>query len=201
MNWEEMELHWKWSEWRSSDTVALHWLIGSQVAFFTMECYPLALHWSEWHSSGSIRSDWLMSGFGIHLKTWLIGRFPIYREATDWPRLEMKLFYRDTPLAVNWHICYWLVISNLGQSQKSDRNRGSWLVESSECCLLIGREVHQKIFKGITLMIQKLCQWNIFELKWHWIGSMRSDWIMPGFGIHLKTWLIGRFPIYREATD
>ena len=132
----------------------------------------------------------------------------------------MKLHYRDTPLAVNWHICYWLVISNLGQSQKSDRNRGSWLVESSECCLLIGREVHQKIFKGITLMIQKLCQWNIFELKWRWIGSSQDlklyyshmvwlieyhstatvlpldcHWNVTGMSINLKLTLTNRVPL------
>ena len=50
-------------------------------------------------------------GYGIHLRTRLIGRFPIYREATDQPHQEMKLYYRDwvpsNDSLLEWHPSGW----------------------------------------------------------------------------------------------
>ena len=49
------------------------------------------------------------------------------------------------------------------------QNRGFSLVESSECWLLIGREVPPEIPKGGTLMILNLGQSSGFDLNCHWI--------------------------------
>ena len=50
-------------------------------------------------------------GYGIHLRTRPIGRFPIYREATDQPHQEMRLYYRDwvpsNDSLLEWHPSGW----------------------------------------------------------------------------------------------
>ena len=169
MNSDEMEWLWKWSEWQWSDPVALHWLIGSPVARFIKECYPLALDWSEWHSSGKLTLDWLMSGFR-NSSQGLANRPLPFIKGSD----RLATTWDEAVLLGHWHSSGEVALDWMTSDSTNDKNlpsnRGFSLVESQKSCLLIGREVLWKFSKGVPLRSWISVTGVLWLTKWHWIG-------------------------------
>ena len=115
----------------------------------------------------------------------------------------MKLYWSDTRVggvAVHWQIDCPLDGFKFVWCKKISRNRGLWLVESSESWLLIGREDSLKIYKGGTLTIYKLCHWMVFDLffimKLNWSGirlvELTQEWLewksIDKLAVHWHDW-------------
>ena len=138
----------------------LNWhLIGSQLASDWMSiCIWLDVNW--YLIGCQLASDWMSIGIWLDVNWHLIGcqlapywmsisiRLPVNWHSNGSP-LVFHWHSSDTRVSVNWHICVGLVDSRFGQHQEYGRNRGFSLVESSEYWLLIGREVPEKISKGV----------------------------------------------------
>ena len=128
----------------------------------------------NWNSIGSqLAQYWMLIGIWLFVNRHSIGSqfafhwllIDIQLSLEHWIGTPMKLKCCQLPIVIGF------VDSIFCQQRKSGWNRGFSLVESSECWLLIGREVPPKIFKGGTLMILGLCQLSFFEQNCYKIGS------------------------------
>ena len=117
----------------------------------------VAQQWFKWHGIG---------GFAV---LWKYCQWTL----SQWQRIGLS----GTPVA-HWHeidrACLETNLSDtaldcfrLDRAWESGWNRSLWLVESSECWLLIGPEDLLKMFKEGTLTILNLCHSNSFEALYY----------------------------------